>query len=409
VSPLSVQIISFLWLPLFYSLEEGYQKIYENTVSLLKRFYIIVPLFGQQKSFLGCCGSAKRQFVACKVGAMKSFSIGVDLGGTNMRIAAVEESGRQIETICTSTQVKRGRDHVIAEMCGAIRELAGKFTSSHQFAGVGVGVPGIIDMETGTVCAAPNLPDWSDYPVKAEIQRRLGTAVILENDANCAALGEKWMGAGRDVNGMCMVTLGTGVGGGFIFDGVLWHGMIGMAGEIGHMTVTPDGPPCGCGNRGCLEQYASATAIKRMAAEVVASGNAPELARAMDANPEFTAKIVFQYALQGDPAAQKIFDTVGWALGVVLSSLVDALNLSMYVIGGGVSSAWEVFSPALFRELRRRSIVFRASDPGENRLRQKKTVVTRALLGSDAGLIGAARLPLLLGDSQGVVRHRVTA
>lgn len=328
---------------------------------------------------------------------MKSFSIGVDLGGTNMRIAAVEESGRPLETICTSTQVTRGRDHVLGVMCGAIQQLTGKFTSGHLLAGVGVGVPGIIDMETGTVCAAPNLPDWADSPVKAEIQRRLGTAVILENDANCAALGEKWLGAGRDVNALCMVTLGTGVGGGFIFDGALWHGMIGMAGEVGHMTVTPDGPACGCGNRGCLEQFASATAIKRMALELVSSGKAPELARAVDGNPQFSAKIVYEYALQGDANARQIFDTVGWALGVVLSGLVDALNLPMYVIGGGVSSAWDVFSPALFRELRRRSIVFRASDPEENCRRRKKTVVTRALMGGDAGLMGAARLPLLPG------------
>lgn len=326
-----------------------------------------------------------------------------------MRIAAIEQGGRQLETICTSTQVKRGRDLVIGEMCSAIQGLAGKFKSSLPFAGVGVGVPGIIDMETGTVCAAPNLPDWAEYPVKAEIQRRLGTPVILENDANCAALGEKWMGAGRDVKGMCMVTLGTGVGGGFIFNEALWHGMIGMAGEIGHMTVTPDGPSCGCGNRGCLEQFASATAIKRMAVDAVASGKAPELGRAMEANPEFSAKIVFQYALAGDAVAQQIFDTVGWALGVVLSGLVDALNLPMYVIGGGVSSAWEVFSPALFRELRKRSIVFRASDPQDDQSRQKKTIITRALLGSDAGLIGAARLPLLLSHLENVARQRVTA
>ena len=338
---------------------------------------------------------------------MKPFSIGVDLGGTNMRIAAVEESGRQIETICTSTQVHRGRDLVISEMCRAIHDLAARFQGLHVLAGVGVGVPGIIDMETGVVCAAPNLPGWTDYPVKAEIERRLGAPVILENDANCAVLGEKWMGAGRDMASLCMVTLGTGVGGGFIFNRALWHGMIGMAGEIGHMTVTPDGPPCGCGNRGCLEQFASASAVKRMAAEAASSGIAPELGRAMDAQPGLSSKLVFQYAQAGDPAAQQIFDTVGWALGVVLSGLVDALNLPMYVIGGGVSSAWEAFSPALFRELRRRSIVFRASDPTENG--RKKTVITRASLGSDAGLIGAARLPLLLGQLDNPVREQVTA
>lgn len=325
---------------------------------------------------------------------MESFSIGVDLGGTNLRIAAIERSGHRLETICTDTLVSRGRDRVIAEMCEAIGKLADKFSGRYEFAGVGVGVPGIIDLEAGTVCAAAQLPDWTNYPVKADIQQRLGKPVILENDANCAALGEKWQGAGRDVNGLCMVTLGTGVGGAFIFNGEIWHGMIGMAGEIGHMTVTPDGPECGCGNRGCLEKFASATAIKRMAMESVAAGQAPELARAMQANAEFSAKMIFQYAQRGDAAAQHIFDTVGWALGVVLSSLVDALNLSMYVIGGGVSSAWDAFSPALFRELSRRSIVFRASDPAENHPGRKKTVVTRALLGGDAGLIGAARLPL---------------
>src|SRR5205807_2348130 len=162
-----------------------------------------------------------------------------------------------------------------------------------------------------------------------------------------------------------------------------------------------DGPPCACGNRGCLEQYASATAVRRMVAEAVSRGQAPELARAIN-DPEFSAKIVFQHALQGDPVAQQIFQTVGWALGVVLSSLIDALNLPMYIIAGGVSSAWDAFSPALFAELRKRSIVFRASDPVQRASdlvkegnHHRKTIVTRALLGSEAGLIGAARMPML--------------
>jgi glucokinase len=313
-----------------------------------------------------------------------------------MRVAAVEDTGRQLETVCASTDLHRGRDAVISEMCDIIQRLSDKFLDTHSFWGTGVGVPGIIDIETGTVHAASNLPGWNDYPVKAEIQNRLGTPVILENDANCAALGEKWIGAGRDADSICMVTLGTGVGGGFIFHGKLWHGMIGMAGEIGHMTVAPDGPPCACGNRGCLEQYASATAVRRMVTQAVSRGQASEMARAIN-DPEFSAKIVFQHALQGDPAAQQIFQTVGWALGVVLSSLIDALNLPMYIIAGGVSSAWDAFSPALFAELRKRSIVFRASDPTEDRFCHKNTIVTRALLGSEAGLAGAARLPMLAG------------
>ena len=135
-------------------------------------------------------------------------------------------------------------------------------------------------METGTVMRSPNLPDWVNFPVRQQIESKLGTTVILENDANAAAMGEKWLGAGRNTDDMAMYTLGTGVGGGLVFNGRLWHGMSGMAGELGHFNVEPEGHPCGCGNRGCLEQYASATAIVRMAHEAIASGNAPDLAEA---------------------------------------------------------------------------------------------------------------------------------
>jgi glucokinase len=328
---------------------------------------------------------------------MPDFAVGVDLGGTNMRIAAVDETGKQLEVISTSTEVKRGRESVVSAMCDAIRALTAKFSSSYRLVGTGIGVPGIIDMQSGLVKESPNLPDWTNYPVREEIQRRLGSSVILENDANAAALGEKWLGAGRDVENMCMVTLGTGVGGGIVLNGHVWHGMTGMAGELGHMTVYPDGVQCGCSGRGCLEQYASATAVKRMAVEKIASGQAPELARAMSENPEFSAKVVFQYAIQGDKQAQEIFRAVGTALGVIIADMINVLNLQMYVIGGGVSSAWEVFSPALFAELRRRSFVYRATEPDSSLAvpQKRKTIVTRALLGSDAGLIGAARLPMM--------------
>ncbi|PYX96488.1 MAG: ROK family protein [Acidobacteria bacterium] len=323
------------------------------------------------------------------------FSIGVDLGGTNMRIAAVDESGKQLELITTSTEVKRGRDLVVADICDSIRALRRKFDGRGQFAGTGIGVPGIIDMQSGTVLQSPNLPDWKNYPVREEIQRRLDSQVILENDANAAALGEKWMGAGRDAESMCMFTLGTGVGAGIVLDGKVWHGMTGMAGECGHITVFPDGVPCGCGNRGCVEQYASATAVKRMAIEAIASGKAPELARAMSENPEFSSKVVFQYALQGDASAKQIFDIVGRVLGLVLADMINTLNLPMYVLGGGLASGWEAFAPAMFEELRKRSYVYVATVPNETLPARKHTMITRALLGSDAGLIGAARLALM--------------
>lgn len=321
-----------------------------------------------------------------------SFAIGVDLGGTNLRIAAVGERGKLLEKITTDTGVARPRDEVIAEMCRAIQTLAKKRESDGKLAGVGVGVPGIIDLRSGTVRESPNLPGWHDYPVREEIERRLGTRVILENDANAAALGEKWLGAGREVDDLCMITLGTGVGGGIVLGGRIWHGMTGMAGELGHITVEPEGPPCGCGNRGCLEQFASAKAIERMAREATAGGQAHGLASAIREDPDFCSETVCQLAESGDAAAQEIFGRVGRALGIVLAGLVNTFNLPMYVIGGGVADAWEMFSPAMLEEVRRRSFVYVAtsSHPAGGR-----TVIARAELSSDAGLFGAARLALM--------------
>lgn len=338
---------------------------------------------------------------------MPDYSIGVDLGGTNLRIAAVDKQGTLLEKITLGTQVALGRDRVVNDMCDAVQRLAANFHNSSSLTGIGIGVPGIIDMETGMVHESPNLPDWADYPVRAEIERRLGTRVILENDANSAALGENWLGAARDVEDMAMLTLGTGVGGGLVLGRRIWHGMTGMAGEFGHTTVEPEGALCGCGNRGCLEAYASATAVVRMAREAIASGVAPELARAADSDPEFNAKAVYNLAIQGDEEARKIFRRVGRALGIVLSDLVNALNLPMYVIGGGVASAWEAFAPSVFEELRQRSMVYAATAPKPSNSQgasarvepsgRTKTIITRALLGSDAGLFGAARLAMVNG------------
>src|SRR5271166_3180145 len=213
---------------------------------------------------------------------MNNFSIGVDLGGTNLRIAAVDEQGQLVEKVTLGTKVSLGRDHVIGDMCEAIQQMAGKFRDSAPLLGIGIGVPGIIDMQTGLVRESPNLPDWVDYPARAAIEQCLKTVVILENDANVAALGEKWLGAAKDYSDVAMLTLGTGVGGGLVLGGAIWRGSNGMAGEFGHTTVEPEGQLCGCGNRGCLEQYASATAEVRMAREAIAptKNGASALARA---------------------------------------------------------------------------------------------------------------------------------
>jgi glucokinase len=348
---------------------------------------------------------------------MPDFSIGVDLGGTNLRIAAVSSEGQLLEKVTLGTKVAFGRDHVINDMCEAIQRLSGKYKDTQEFLGAGIGVPGIIDMQTGMLRKSANLPGWEEYPVRAEIERRLRSSnrdvrVVLENDANVAALGEQWLGAARGVPNMAVVTLGTGIGGGIVLAGKLWHGMNGMAGEFGHVTIEPEGHPCGCGNRGCAEQYASATAIVRMAREAIASGEAQSLARAATSDAEFGAKSVYNLAIQGDEHARRIFRSFGRYLGILLAGLINVLNLDMLVIGGGVSSAWDAYAPNMFEELRERSLVYAATAPSnpltndfsaqaegasaqtESRT-ERKTIITRALLGSDAGLYGAARVAVL--------------
>ena len=326
---------------------------------------------------------------------MSIISIAVDLGGTNLRIAAVSDAGKMLEKVTTGTEVQKGRDHVIREMCDAIQSLTTKHQSSGNLAGIGIGVPGFIDMDTGIIMRSPNLQDWANFPVRDEIQKRLNTKVVLENDANAAAMGEKWLGAGRNTDHMAMYTLGTGVGGGIVMNGRLWHGINGMAGELGHFNIESEGHPCGCGSRGCLEQYASATAIVRMAHEAIDAGNAPDLADFAKGNVEFTSRSIYQLAIQGHPSAQKIYQRVGRALAIGIGSMVNALNIPMYVIGGGVSSAWDAYAPTMFEELKVRSFIYSITAPDRVQQGQKHTVITIALMGSDAGLYGAARLPML--------------
>jgi len=336
---------------------------------------------------------------------MPDYSIGVDMGGTNLRIAAISTEGQLLEKVTLGVKIAMGRDYVIGEMCEAIHRLTEQYRGSGRFVGAGIGVPGIIEMETGMMRKSANLPGWSDYPVRDEIERRVGARIFLDNDANVAALGEKWIGAARDADNMAMVTLGTGIGGAIVLNGKIFYGMSGMAGEFGHVTVEPNGVPCGCGNHGCAERYASATAIVRMAKEAIDAGSST-LAKAASSDPEFSARSVYNLAIQGDPDAQRIFHRFGQALGMLMADLINVLNLDMFVIGGGVVSAWDAFAPTMFAELRERSLVYAATAPDDPiskkegasaqiaNYTRKKTIITRALLGSDAGLYGAARIPM---------------
>jgi glucokinase len=339
---------------------------------------------------------------------MPDFSIGVDLGGTNVRIAAINSDGQLLEKVTFGSKGGQSRDQVINQMSEAIQLLSSKYKATGKLLGAGIGIPGIVDLQTGTLRKSANLPGWEDYPVRAEIEGRLKARVVLENDANVAALGEQWLGAARGIPNMAVVTLGTGIGGGIVLEGKIWHGMNGMAGEFGHVTIEPEGHPCGCGSHGCAEQYASASAIMRMAREAIASGEAPSLAKAASSDAEFGAKSVYNLAIQGDEHARRIFRSFGRYLGILLADLINILNLDMFAIGGGVSSAWDAYAPNMFEELRERSLVYAATAPADplrtdflgeegasartESRSERKTIITRALLGSDAGLYGAARL-----------------
>ena len=365
---------------------------------------------------------------------MPDFSIGVDLGGTNLRIAAVSTQGELLEKVTLGSKAAPTRDQVIGQMCDAIQHLSAKYRAAGNLLGAGIGVPGIIDMATGTIRKSVNLPGWEDYPVRAEIERRLHARVVLDNDARVAALGEQWLGAGRGVSNMAMITLGTGIGGAIVLGGKLFYGMNGMAGEFGHVTLEPEGGPCGCGNRGCAERYASASAILRMAREAIATGEAPSLAAA-SSDAQLGAQSIYNLAMQGDEPARRIFQTFGRYLGIMLAGAVNVLNLDMFVIGGGVASAWDAFAPKMFEELRTRSVVYAATTPADPLGSEKVTwgrahspapaeqssaaagardvsslvpateydaparitIITRALLGGDAGLYGAARSAALAG------------
>jgi len=303
------------------------------------------------------------------IGLMADFTIGLDLGGTNLRAAAIDRSGKLLDRVSGKTAWSEGREAILGDMVDAIRTLRERL-GADGLAGIGVAVPGFIQLEEGVIRNSNNLASLENFPIRDELSRRLGTPVILENDANAAALGEKWMGAGRGTGDLVLLTLGTGIGGGVISGGKVLRGFLGMAGELGHITVVPNGNPCGCGNRGCVEKHASATAIAAMA-KLLGLGDA------------LTASQVYDLAVAGNEKARTIFVSMGEALGIALAMLVNTFNFPLYLLSGGVLGAWDLFAPAMLEETRRRSFTFRATN----------TRIEKAALGNEAGLFGAAYLP----------------
>jgi glucokinase len=329
-------------------------------------------------------------------------TIGIDLGGTNLRIAAFDSAWKRLDSITVPTRVADGPAEVVRDMCDSIARLMQQLGANYELFGVGIGAPGPLELPSGRFYRPPNLPGFDAFVLKDAVEANLHTPVIVEKDANAAALAEWKSGVGKQMPGdsMCMLTLGTGVGAGIILDRKILHGMIGMGGEGGHIPVVEDGFPCGCGGRGCLEQYASATAIGRAATLAAGRGGAPAISRLMgrriQEHGEFTARDLAGLARDGDEVARRIFADAGKYLGVALAVLVNVFNLPLYVIGGGVVSGWDLFAPRMFEELRRLSYIYCLTEPEKDQpFTAGKTYVVPAATGPDAGLLGAAMLPYL--------------
>ena len=312
---------------------------------------------------------------------MAEYSIGVDLGGTNLRAAAITREGKILEKVSVPTNPQLGRESLLREMVAGIADLRSRWGTA-GLAGIGLGIPGFILLKEGVIRNSNNLACIEDFPFRDEMERRLETKVVLENDANAAALGEKWMGAGRGVDDLVLFTLGTGIGGGIISGGKVLHGFAGMAGELGHLTVVPNGMPCGCGNRGCVEKHASATAITAMA-------------RLMGLGENLSSADVFKLATDGNEHARVIFRSMGEALGIALAIAVNVFNFPLYLLSGGVLAAWDFFAPAMLEEAHHRSFTFRSTNPR----------VEKAVLGNEAGLYGAGFLPWGEPELKNVARN----
>ena len=303
----------------------------------------------------------------------KKLIFAADLGGTHLRAATVDQKGHIHARFKQNTPQGNDADAIVDTIVTAVRE----FQKAAEISAVSLVVPGTVNVEEGSVVTAPNLPCLDGFRLAAALTEQLDLPAILENDANAAAVGEMWQGAGVGCNTIICVTLGTGVGGGIILDGKLWRGMDGAAAEIGHMCVDPfGGVACTCGSRGCLEVFASATAIVRMTRE--ASPRYPD--SVLQGRDDRTAEMIFEAGQQGDELALEIFRRMGVYLGIGIANLINILNPEMIVIGGGVVNGWDLFEKHMHQQVEERAFPL---------LRVK---IERAKCGDDAGLLGAARL-----------------
>lgn len=287
--------------------------------------------------------------------------VGVDLGGTNIVVGAMSVDGRRQHAMHTvATRADLGADAVVARMVELIERVIAETCASAgcsraDFLGVGIGSPGPLDRERGLVIFTPNL-GWRDFPLRDRIQDAVRLPATLDNDANCATLGEWWIGAARGARHVVGLTIGTGIGGGLILDGKLYHGVSDVAGELGHSTIDSTGRRCGCGNYGCLEAYASGPAIAERARESLAGGE-PSIMPAMVGGDlrQLTAALVYEAAHRGDELAIQVVRETARFLGTGVANLLNIFNPEVVVLAGGVTQAGDALFEPLRAEVRRRA------------------------------------------------------
>ena len=310
-----------------------------------------------------------------------SLNIGVDVGGTKVLAGVVDASGTVLESVRRETPREGG-----ARLTKIIAEMALELCQRHDVAGIGICSAGFFAPDRRSIIVNPNIANWNGIRLAEDLESLIERPVVLENDANAAAWGERQFGAGKGADELVMLTIGTGLGGGLIIGGKIFRGARGSAAEFGHMRAVPEGHLCGCGNRGCYEQYASGNALLRHAREAIAAS--PEISRNLLARGDgtidgLTGAHLTAAAKDGDPVAIAAFNTTGQWIGALVASLEAALDPSKVVIGGGVVAAGEILLKPIRESMARLSLF-------GNRRSQPELVA--AILGNDAGLIGAADL-----------------
>jgi glucokinase len=309
---------------------------------------------------------------------MEKLVLAADLGGTNLRMAVVNGYGEIVFRHKVGTPNDGRREDILDAIVGSVERCVAETRDGTRISAFGAAVPAIVNSREGVILRSPNLPVLNGFEFASYFREKLGIPVVLEKDANSAAVGENWKGASRGIENSICVTLGTGVGGGIIIDGKLLRGVDGTAGEIGHIAVEPEGHPCGCGSKGCVEQYSSAIAIKRLVSEFLS--RFPD--SALSGEVEVTPLKVYEAGRAGDGLSLEVFRVFATYLGIALGGLVNVLNPEAIVIGGGVSAGWDLFIDNLRAEISRRAF----SHPAE------RVRLMRSQLGDDAGIVGAAFL-----------------